>query len=1029
MINDVLRKIGSWSVKLDDTTPFSLLESMELFGHVAFIPGQLAVKEYTDAELLSLARYVGILRYRSETDLGGIGMAGWLGDEDSKGEVYETPVTLSGETFANSIRALLPNSVTEGTLYSVAGTYSGTHKYQDPRSAIDYVCDSFSADWRVNGDGTLDAGEAEDLFVTDPTAVILRKGAGVDLHLIATPGNIESSVDAKDFTTRVLLLAEGDGESIATGSADIVGNPYKDIHGNDLIRTRMVSESGTSTGNADARAQLQLNRFTSPKRAVKLSSNEYDISGDYKPGDYVWVYDPESGLYDTANEVMFRGRFIYPVKIRVLGVSYPVQEGMTVAYRDSSGAWTDLTQYVKVETGATTIDIGDNYSTSLVSGAEAIRPRVTGDSTAPDIPAITSITTSSYLNGNGQTRARLIISWDQPLNVDGSTIVDGDVYVVRYRVNGSGTAYQYQYVAWSITTTTLNELSNSTTYDVSVEAVDVNGNHSGYGTDTAVIASPDTIPPSTPAAPSVAGNTLAIQVIHTLGKSTGGTYNLENDLAFIFVYADTSSGFTPSAANYVGRIPVGNGNLDLSIPGIGSFSVVDGSTKYVKVTAVDFSGNESSPSTAASATALLIDTANITDASITTAKIQNLAVTDAKINTLAASKITAGTINADVIVGQTLATGSSGVRIILQSTSANSIIWQSGDSYQQYPGFIYSVLSAGSANTAGAQYQTWMKPPSMTGTDYFDAPSLMLTDKSNDGSHVAFVQLAVSTNAYTSIYEAGTLINASSSMYLYLNASSNVASMYSDSGTYLILNGASDQVSLYSDADTFLRMDTGSTMLQFDSDTYLYMNSGNVTLQADSDGYLYIDPGTSTVILQNVSDNYIYLVTDSITVNTSGSGAWFTVQNAGVVSFQCRQSGGYTDARFPDLAPSSTDVLMRWATSSGQMWYDSSSERFKHDIKDIGETYSLDLLDKIRVVSYRENNQVTGEEKPHDYIGVLAEQLNDVLPCLVNLDADGDPLAVLYDKLTAIVLAGVQDLRSRVMHLEAQVVKLGGKVK
>src|SRR5690606_4327508 len=113
-----------------------------------------------------------------------------------------------------------------------------------------------------------------------------------------------------------------------------------------------------------------------------------------------------------------------------------------------------------------------------------------------------------------------------------------------------------------------------------------------------------------------------------------------SDLSHLNVYADVSSGFTPSASNLLGRITATAANLSLGIPVIGTFEMPDTTERFVKVTAVDLAGNESAASVAASVTATLIDTQHITD----------LAVTNAKINDLSASKITAGTITAQEII-------------------------------------------------------------------------------------------------------------------------------------------------------------------------------------------------------------------------------------------------------------------------------------------------------------------------------------------------------------------------------------------
>ena len=76
------------------------------------------------------------------------------------------------------------------------------------------------------------------------------------------------------------------------------------------------------------------------------------------PGDWVYVHDITAGLYDTSNQVQFRGNTISPVKLRVQGTTWPIMQDMGVYYRDLNGVYTDLTQYVLYDTSDTIIDVG-----------------------------------------------------------------------------------------------------------------------------------------------------------------------------------------------------------------------------------------------------------------------------------------------------------------------------------------------------------------------------------------------------------------------------------------------------------------------------------------------------------------------------------------------------------------------------------------------------------------------------------------------------------------------------------------------
>ncbi|MGW0837558.1 hypothetical protein [Streptomyces prunicolor] len=695
-VQQVLKALGTWDIKLLPSTPRDVLDALDYFGHVAIVPGRVDPKQYGD-NLLAVARYVGVLRTRTIGDdgrtnapqddlsVGGVGMAMWLGDEDDKGSVYENAVTAASASFADTIRMLLPASgaITEGILYSVAGLYSGTHRYESPRKAVQYVCDTMSTpsipvSWRVNNTGTLDAGPDSSLFVTTPTCVIVTANAGEDMALRALPGSMDVTRDVEDYTTRVVLLAEGDGDSIATGAADISpAPPYRDIHGNVIKLTRLVSESDTVTGNAATRAQLALSQFTGTRNALTLSTTDYDIHGSFQVGDRVWVYNPDAGLVDTSTEITFRGFRINPIKLQVTEVSWAVTAGYTVAYRAADGTWTDLTDYVEPETDDTnTVTVGDFARQLTSAGTEVVGSRPNADTSIPGQPTfVEPFTGLAYLDDRGFTKARVILNWNAPLNIDGSTVVDGDHYEIRYAVDtdmiypatwasvseirwqdmqtwaqpfaAPDGQWQLMVVNWDTNTAQLQDLSPGIGYDVQIRGVDKTGNIGAWSSVTTFVTSTDNIPPSTPAAPTVAGSRIAVQVTHQLGKSSGGTFNLESDLDHLEIHVSYEPGFTPDSTTLRGKALANAGMIQAGIAVVFTVQVEETSARYVRVVAVDKTGNKSGPSDAATATALLIDDAHISD--------------------LTVSKVTAGTISADWIVGARIKTADTGARVELNS--------------------------------------------------------------------------------------------------------------------------------------------------------------------------------------------------------------------------------------------------------------------------------------------------------------------------------------------------------------------------
>jgi len=92
-------------------------------------------------------------------------------------------------------------------------------------------------------------------------------------------------------------------------------------------------------------------------------------------------------------------------------------------------------------------------------------------------------------------------------------------------------------------------------------------------------------------------------------------------------------------------------------------------------------------------------------------------------------------------------------------------------------------------------------------------------------------------------------------------------------------------------------------------------------------------------------------------------------------------------------------------TSSGQLSSPSSSRRYKEDILDMSEA-SRGLMD-LRPVTFRYKKAAEDGSKPLQY-GLIAEEVAEVYPDLVVYNKDGQPDAVQYQMLPAMLLNEVQ---------------------
>jgi hypothetical protein len=91
--------------------------------------------------------------------------------------------------------------------------------------------------------------------------------------------------------------------------------------------------------------------------------------------------------------------------------------------------------------------------------------------------------------------------------------------------------------------------------------------------------------------------------------------------------------------------------------------------------------------------------------------------------------------------------------------------------------------------------------------------------------------------------------------------------------------------------------------------------------------------------------------------------------------------------------------------ANGQLGTVSSSARFKFDVQDMGDA-SSDLM-KLRPVTFRYKQAQEDGSHPLQY-GLVAEEVAEVNPGLVQFDKDGQPQTVLYHVLPALLLNEVQ---------------------
>ena len=111
-----------------------------------------------------------------------------------------------------------------------------------------------------------------------------------------------------------------------------------------------------------------------------------------------------------------------------------------------------------------------------------------------------------------------------------------------------------------------------------------------------------------------------------------------------------------------------------------------------------------------------------------------------------------------------------------------------------------------------------------------------------------------------------------------------------------------------------------------------------------------------------------------------------------------------------NLSASAGTNAARYSTSTGQLTYDTSSERYKNNIRN--SIYGLNDIMKLRstMFEYKEDERTD--------IGLIAEEVYEVIPELVGLDKDGLPNSVSYDRFVSVLVKAIQELNDKVSALE-----------
>ena len=140
-----------------------------------------------------------------------------------------------------------------------------------------------------------------------------------------------------------------------------------------------------------------------------------------------------------------------------------------------------------------------------------------------------------------------------------------------------------------------------------------------------------------------------------------------------------------------------------------------------------------------------------------------------------------------------------------------------------------------------------------------------------------------------------------------------------------------------------------------------------------------------------------------VTAGTTSADSSFFIQNATGANLYMKVRG---DGWFyiPSITNGAGSYALKWQ-SGGLVTFDTSSARYKDNIRD--SNYGLSDIMKLRSAMFEYKSDARTD------IGLIAEEIYEVIPELVTLNEDGLPDAVSYDRFVSVLIKSLQEMNTK----------------
>jgi hypothetical protein len=246
---------------------------------------------------------------------------------------------------------------------------------------------------------------------------------------------------------------------------------------------------------------------------------------------------------------------------------------------------------------------------------------------------------------------------------------------------------------------------------------------------------------------------------------------------------------------------------------------------------------------------------------------------------------------------------------------------------------------------------------------------------------------------------------ASTNVALLLNGVANKAQriVFQESGVekWLIGQGAASETSAFE-----IYNSTGTTVLSINKSTSVSTFGASISAP---NGNISAS-GSVTANGSGVSGGFRLFTNSGLTASNNYFNI-FTSQTSGW-SFNANGTGADTDAK--------CTISLTGVVTSTNGFVESSSIALKENINPI--TGALDAIMNLVGVTYDRKNGSSKNEA-----GLIAEEVDRVIPNLVSHKEDGTADGIYYSKLTAYLVEAIKDLKSQIDPLKEEIRKLKGE--